>query len=102
MGTTVTKDLPPLPPSIRERAATFHAICAEGLDRYVHGFEMDANRHAIKHGAMDETRMHNDMSRILLVQLRSGDIREFNDEVVVGMLAEAIIRGIAKKREGKG
>ncbi len=95
----MTKQLPPLPPGLRDKVVQYRLACAEILDRYLHGFEMDANRHAVKHGPMDEDRMHNDLTRILTMQMNQGDLPA---NMLAGLLAEAIIRGIAKKREGKG
>lgn len=99
MDAPVTKELPALPASIQQKADQFHAACEEILDRYLRGFELDMNRHAVKHGAMDPTRAHNDITRILTRQMNSGELPA---NMVTGLLAEAIIRGIAKKREGKG
>lgn len=86
--------LPPLPPGQQQQLDQFHASVSEVLDRYVKGFEMDANRHAVKHGAMPEDRMLADVTRILA--------RDVPANMLAGIAALAIIRGIARKRQGKG
>lgn len=98
MDSTV-KELPPLPPGIQAKIEQFRTGCQEILGRYVDGFERDFNRHAVKHGAMSMDRAHNDLTRILTMQMNSG---ELPPSMIAGLLAEAIISGIVKKREGKG
>jgi hypothetical protein len=90
----VTKGLPPLPPGQQQHVDQFHASCSEVLDRYVAGFELDMNRHAIKHGPMPPERALTDLTRILA--------RDVPANMLAGITAMAILRGIAKKREGKG
>lgn len=90
----VSVPLPPVDPKLISEADRFHASCAEILDRYVSGIELDANRHAVKHGPLDETKAHHDVTKILLKDIPPG--------MLAGMLAEAILRGIARKRKGRG
>lgn len=88
------KELPSLPPAQQQRADQFHASCSEILDRYIAGFELDLNRHAVKHGVMPPERMLMDVTRILA--------KDVPANMLAGLAALAIIRGIAKKKEGKG
>lgn len=91
--------IPALSPEQQGKIDQFHAGCAEMLDRYIHGVEMDMNRHAVKHGPMPPERMVFDMTRIITTQVNKG---ELNLQSVVGMLVVAISRGIEGKRKGKG
>jgi hypothetical protein len=93
------KPLPPIDPGLQAKIDQFHGSCVEILDRYVAGFETDMNRHAVKHGPMDETRAHNDLTRIYARQVASGELPV---NMVCGLLAEAVLRGIAAKKKGKG
>lgn len=93
------KELPPLDPYTQQRVDQFHAGCVELLDRYIRSVEIDQNRHAVKHGPMPEERAVVDFTRILTAQVRSG---ELTVETLCGMVAVAIMRGIARKRKGKG
>lgn len=95
----MSKELPRLSPETQTKADQFHGACSELLDNYVHGFEMDFNRHAVKHGPMDETRAHYDITRLLTIQVQNGQLPM---SMAMGILSEAIIRGVAKKRGGKG
>jgi len=90
----MAKPLPPLPPEQQQRVEKFHDQCSTILDRYVHGVEMDMNRHAVKHGPMPRDRAHYDVTMLLMKDLDAANL--------AGLLSEAILRGIAKKREGKG
>lgn len=85
--------IPNLPPEQQHGIDQFHGFCIQILDRYLHGFEMDMNRHAVKHGPMDPTRAHSDLTRILS--------RDVPHNMLGGLLAEAILRGISTKRKGK-
>jgi hypothetical protein len=91
--------LPPLSPQQQQKMDQFYAGCAEMLDRYIHGVEMDMNRHAVKHGPMPVERMVFDMTRILATQVNKG---ELNLQSTVGMLVVGISRAIEGKRKGKG
>lgn len=86
--------LPKLTPAHSQKIDQFHASVSEMLDRYIAGIEIDMNRHAIKHGPMPEERAVYDITRILA--------RDVTPEMLAGMTALAIVRGVAKKRKGKG
>lgn len=90
----MTNPLPPLPPQVVQKLDEFHASCEQVLDGYVHGFEMDMNRHAVKHGAMDDARAVNDFTRILL--------KDVPHNMLGGLLAVAILRLIKRKAKGRG
>ena len=87
------KELPKPPPQLVAKMDQLLASCSELLDSYMHGFEIDMNRHAVKHGPMDPARAHNDVTRMLA--------RDVPANMLAAITAEAILRGIAKKREGK-
>jgi hypothetical protein len=95
----MTAPLPKIPPGQQSQMDQFYASCEQMLDRYLHGFEMDMNRHAVKHGKMPDERAHYDMTRIFVTQMKAGELPM---NMALGILAAAIVRGIAKKREGKG
>lgn len=90
----MTNPVPPLHPNLQRQVDHFAASTAELLDRYTHSFEMDANRHAVKHGRMARERMVYDMTRILA--------RDVPANMLAGIAAEAIVRSIERKRQGKG
>ncbi|HEX2616355.1 MAG TPA: hypothetical protein VHL57_02370 [Flavobacteriales bacterium] len=79
---------------MQQQVDEFHGKCAEILDRYVHGIEMDMNRHAVKHGPMEEARAVHDMTKML--------IRDVPHNMLAGLLALAILRLIGKKARGQG
>lgn len=88
------RGLPPLSPEQQGKLDQFHAACSELLDRLIKGYEVDFNRHAVKHGAMPEDRAVFDMARLLA--------QDVPPNMLAGITAMAIVRGIAKKRGGKG
>jgi hypothetical protein len=92
------KALPALSPQQQQAVDQFHAGASEMLDRYVHSVEMDMNRHAIKHGPMPPERFVFDFSRILVAQVRSGELKV---EALASMVAVAIQEGVVRKRKGK-
>ncbi len=95
---SLVKPLPPLEPGRQQQVDQFHANCVQVFDRYLHGVEMDMNRHAVKHGPMDAGRAHTDLTRILAKQIKSGEIPA---NMVAGLLAEAVLRGVASKGKGR-
>lgn len=95
----MSKPLPPLHPAQQSKVDEFLAGMEQLMDRFIAGFEMDANRHAVKHGPMPEDRMVFDVTRILAMQVRTG---ELTVNSLCGLLALSIVRGIAKKRQGRG
>lgn len=90
--------LPSLPPDQQAKVDQFMAGTEQTMDRYLAGFELDMNRHAVKHGPMPEDRMVFDVTRILARQVGTG---ELTVNSVCGLLALSIVRGIARKRQGK-
>lgn len=86
--------LPKMTPAHSQKVDQFHASVVELLDRYIKGIEVDMNRHAVKHGPMPEERAVYDLTRIL--------VRDVPPEMLAGITALAIVRGVAKKRQGKG
>lgn len=90
----MTAPLPKLSPQMSEKVDRFYMSTCEMLDRYIGAFEVDMNRHAVKHGPMPEERAVYDMAKILA--------RDLTPEMLAGITAAAIVRGIAKKRQGKG
>lgn len=86
--------IPQLPPGYEQKVDQFHASCVELLNRYISGVELDMNRHAVKHGPIPEARAVYDLTRMLA--------RDVPANMLAGITALAIVRGIAKKREGKG
>lgn len=86
--------LPKLTPAHSQKVDQFHASVVELLDRYIAAIELDMNRHAVKHGTMPEERAVYDLTRVL--------IRDLPPEMLAGMTALAIVRGVARKRRGKG
>ena len=95
------KELPTLPPQVQQQVDQFHAGMTEVFGRYLHSVEMDANRHAVKHGPMPEERMVWDLTRLLVAQV-SDQGNALNLKAVCGMLSVAICQGIERKRKGKG
>lgn len=87
---------PKPPPHLVAQMDSLHAACNELLDRYVNGFSIDMNRHAVKHGPMDPAEAHWHLAKILA--------REFREDqnMLAGITAAAIQRGIAGKAKGKG
>jgi hypothetical protein len=71
-----------------------YATCSELLDRYISGFNIDLNRHAVKHGSMSETQSHYHLTKVLASQVPPN--------MLAGIAAAAIVRGIAGKAKGKG
>lgn len=69
------------------------ASCSELLDRYVHGFEIDMNRHTVKHGPMSDAEAHWHMTKIIAKAVPAN--------MLAGLAAAAIVRGIAAKGRGK-
>ena len=90
----MTAPIPPLSPAQQQKADQFHSACVELLDAYINGIELDLNRHAVKHGPAPEERTLFDLTRIL--------VKDVPPNMLAGLTALAIIRGIAKKRQGKG
>lgn len=76
------------------------------LENYLSGFERDMNRHAVKHGRMPEERAVHDITRLLVTQVKQAEISNGTEglpvNMLAGMLAAAIVRGIARKKAGKG
>lgn len=70
------------------------ASCSELLDRYIAGVEIDLNRHAVKHGSMSETQAHYHVTKLLATALPAN--------MLAGVAAAAIVRGIWAKQKGKG
>jgi hypothetical protein len=70
-----------------------HASCNELLDRYTAGFEIDLNRHAVKHGSMSDTQAHYHLTHILADQVPAN--------MLAGIAAAAIVRGISAKKKGR-
>ena len=93
------KPLPPLSPELQDKVDQFYVGMAEMLDRYISGVELDMNRHAVKHGPMEPERMVFDFTQVLTKQMHDGQL---TPQVIIGMLAVAINRGVANKRKGKG
>lgn len=100
------KPLPPLGPDLQAKVDQFHAGVTNLLDRYIAGFETDMNRHAVKHGPMSEDRAIFDIAQLLASQAELARATNNADGIppnmLAGMLAAAIVRGIAKKRKGQG
>ena len=90
----MTRELPKLSPQMQAKTDQWHAACEELLDRYISGVEIDMNRFAVKHEAMPEDRALLDLSRILA--------KDVPPNMLAGITALAIIRGIARKGRGKG
>lgn len=88
------KELPKPPPELTVRIEQLYATCTELLNHYVHGFEIDMNRHAVKHGEMDEATAHWHLTMILA--------KDVPPSMLAGIAAAAIVRGIAGKRKGRG
>jgi hypothetical protein len=86
--------LPPITPDQQSKIDQFHSACSEVLDAYLAGVQIDMNRHAVKHGLMPEERAVFDLALLLS--------RDVPREMLAGITALAIIRGIARKRKGKG
>lgn len=90
----MSKELPTLPPGLKEKIERFYLECDTILDSYVRGFELDMNRHAVKHGAMEDARAVNDLARILA--------RDVPHAMMAGLLATAILKLIKRKKQGLG
>jgi len=90
----VVKELPKAPPQLVAKMGQLLASCSELLDRYVHGFELDMNRHAVKHGPMSDAEAHWHITKIIA--------KDVPPNMLAGMAAAAIVRGIAGKRKGRG
>ena len=88
------KKLPPPPPELVAEMDRFHAACEEIFDRYVSGFNIDLNRHMVKHGQISDTEAHYHLTKIL-----AGSVQP---NMLAGIAATAIVRGIGAKRKGKG
>lgn len=86
--------LPPITPETQSKLDQFAASCSEILDAYINGVQLDMNRHAVKHGPPPEERALWDLTHLLA--------RDVPPEMLAGITALAIIRGIARKRQGKG
>ena len=87
-------ELPKPPPELVVKMDQLHAAASELLDRYIAGFNIDMNRHAVKHGSMSETQAHYHMTKILASTVEPN--------MLAGIAAAAIVRGIAAKGKGKG
>jgi hypothetical protein len=87
-------ELPPPPPELVMQMDKLYATCSELLDRYISGFNIDLNRHAVKHGSMSETQSHYHLTKVLASQVPPN--------MLAGIAAAAIVRGIAGKAKGKG
>lgn len=94
----MSTELPPLTPAMQSKVDQHMAGAEEVMNAYLNGFERDMNRHAVKHGPMPEDRMVFDLSRLLSRQVVAGDL-PINS--VCSLLALAIVRGIAKRKQGK-
>lgn len=90
----MSTELPKPPPHLVAQMDALHAACNELLDRYVEGFNLDMNRHAVKHGPMDPTQAHWHMTKILA--------KDVEPNMLAGIAAAAIVRRIAGKARGKG
>lgn len=90
----VSAPLPPLAPGQEQKITEFAENCNTVLDSYVKGFELDLNRHAVKHGQMPQNRAVNDLTVIL--------IRDVPHNMLAGLLATAILRMINRKVQGRG
>lgn len=93
------KELPKPPPGLVMKMDQLRAGCDQLLDRYIAGFEIDMNRHAVKHGPMDPTEAHWHVTKILTQQV---GLHDLSLEMLAGMVASAIVRGIAGKAKGRG
>lgn len=90
----MVKQLPPPPPDLVLKMDKLYAASSELLDRYIAGFHIDMNRHAVKHGEMSETQAHYHLTKILAATIPAN--------MLAGVAAAAIVRGIAGKAKGRG
>jgi hypothetical protein len=88
------KPLPTPPPELVYKMDQLLAACSDMLNRYVHGFEMDMNRHAVKHGPMSDAEAHWHVTKILA--------KDVPPNMLAGLAAAAIVRGIKAKTRGEG
>lgn len=83
-------ELPKPPPDLVIKMDKLHADCEDLLDRYIAGFQIDLNRHAVKHGSMSDTQAHWHLTKILASQVPAN--------MLAGIAAAAIVRGMKGKR----
>lgn len=95
------KPIDPLPPGLQSKVEQFYSSTRELVGRWLSGFEIDFNRHAVKHGPIPADRAVFDMTKLFVTQVNDPD-NPLTLEMLAGGMAYSIVGGITAKAKGRG